>query len=340
MTLAAQVKFGLEELTGIDSGLKRKGIIKDSLLEKLIEAQKKCDDSYLRLGYNEQDITELVEYAGMQEYDDKESEKCGEYIGRLITNLTKENEKLGKRTIIEIPENHLDCLGLYCRKFDIVKIGVNYGNDVFRGAKKGNLLYVERCERDNFAYFAGCDGGNIRIIAAKEVNGKGFADFAGSRGNVDVIAAKEVNGVWFAWSAGEKGGNAGMIVAKEVNGGRFAEFGGFKGNVGIIAAKEVNGNEFANNTGDEGYVRIIAAEMVNGNDFAAGAKSVEHIYKCGEKAAEVYVNAMKKARDELAKYNIDWGLKFKKIKIIKKIKETAFFKKEGKLPRKIILPQR
>jgi hypothetical protein len=235
MISASQANFELEELAGIDSGVKKKGLYNEqSMIEKLMDAYDRVQELYshkipgfgvnihpekilevekeltklLTVEYSANDISDFVEYVNMKDWDEDGSIRIGAYVGSLISLLTEKNKKLGKRTIIEIPENHLDYLGNHCRKFDVVKIGVNYGEGVFRTACSGKLLYVERNEGDNFASWARF----VDIIAAGITNGGYFACNAGAdRGFIDIIAAKEVNGENFAQGAGTENGHVNAI---------------------------------------------------------------------------------------------------------------------------------
>ncbi len=248
MIAASQVKFGLEELAGIAPGVKGKGQYNENcMIEKLMDSCDKKDDSYLKLEYKEQDIVDLVEFAGMQEYGTDESEKYGKYISKLITNLTDKNEKLGKRTIIDIPENKLNWLGSHCEKFDVVKIGVNYGDYVFQDAKQGNLLYVEDCKGGWFADSIGWDKGKIGAIVGVNVEGGWFAEFAGSKGGkIGAIVGVNVEGDWFAESAGNERGNVGNIIGKNVSGRLFTEWASsYGGHIGAIVGVNVSGDKFA-----------------------------------------------------------------------------------------------
>ena len=167
MISASQVKFGLEELAGIAPGVKGKGQYNENcMIEKLMDAYEHIKDdynnksfggvyidrekvsetetklnSYLtdnKIDYLEQDISDLVDYLSIQELDGCESQRAGTYVGSLISIITEKNEKLGKRTIIDIPENRLAYLGYYCKKFDVVKIGDSYGSYAFALSEKGN----------------------------------------------------------------------------------------------------------------------------------------------------------------------------------------------------------
>ncbi len=218
MISASQVNFGLEELAGIAPGVKGKGQYNEKcMIEKLMNAYYDDDESYKDIEYNEQDIADLVEYTGLRGFNWNESKEPGRYTGQLITNLTKKNKKLGKKTIIEIPENRLDFLGYKCEKFDVVKIGVNYGNDVFEKAKQGKLLYVERCEGGGFAGLAGEDEGDIGAIVGVNVIGEGFAGMAGGGGgHVGAIVGKNVSKKDFAEDVGCVSGNVGIVVGVNV----------------------------------------------------------------------------------------------------------------------------
>ncbi|MDD5182485.1 MAG: hypothetical protein PHC66_04970 [Candidatus Nanoarchaeia archaeon] len=248
MTLAAQVNFGLEELAGIDCGVKRKELYNEqSMIEKLMNAYYKKDESHLKLNYNEQNIADLVEYAGMQEYDGDDSKRCGIYVGELITNLTEKNEKHGKQTIIDIPENRLDWLGSECKKFDVVRIGVNYGDHVFEYANKGNLLYVEDCEGSWFAEGFGNDGGKVGAIVGIKVGGSWFAEFAGNLGGkIGAIVGVNVKGGWFAANAGNDGGKVGNVIGNNVSGNLFTQYASsYGGNIGNVVGVNVSGDGFA-----------------------------------------------------------------------------------------------
>jgi len=140
------------------------------------------------IDYCEKDISNLVATAQTWDLDENESKAFGAYVGSLITILTERNEAKGKRTIIKIDENRLDYLGYFCRKFDIVKFGVNNGNHVFVCARDGNELYVERSEGDDFAPYAGAYGGHVGEIRTDTVNGHGFAWLAGLHGYVGEIS--------------------------------------------------------------------------------------------------------------------------------------------------------
>ncbi|MDD5238894.1 MAG: hypothetical protein PHH61_00335 [Candidatus Nanoarchaeia archaeon] len=238
MTLStAQANFGLEELANIDGGIKNKGKHNEnSMTEKLMGAYEgivydknlgylthtlnsEIDNSLYsyftknKIEYSEQDISDLVEYANVNDFDKKDVFGFGAYVGSLISMLTEKNEKLGKHTIIEIPENHLDYLGNKCEKFDVVKIGVNYGSGAFAGARKGNLLYVEDCKGNLFAYGAGTRGGNIKMIIGTNVSGDDFAYCAGREsGNIGAIVGVNVSGLSFADYAGNDDGKIGKIL--------------------------------------------------------------------------------------------------------------------------------
>jgi hypothetical protein len=274
-------------LKGISPGVEKPKVEKGTL-EKLLEVYEKvkeeCRDVVAvedklklllsEINYCEKDISNLVATAQTWDLDENESKAFGAYVGSLISILTERNEAKGKRTIIEISENHLDYLGYYCRKFDVVKFGVNNGDHVFYLAKDGNELYVERCEGDDFASDAG-RGGHVGEIKANIVDGKKFAESAGSDGgHVVEIRANTVNGEGFAFGAGF-GGYVGEISADTVNGDEFANLAGWeKGCVGEISAGSVNGNGFARHAGLKGgYVGEIRADNVNGEGFAAGAGS-------------------------------------------------------------------
>jgi hypothetical protein len=119
-----------------------------------------------------------------------------------------------------------------------------------------------------------------------------------------------VNGDWFAEYATTSGGKLKAIAAKIVNGTDFAFAidGGKESRVGIIVAEEVNGDLFAYGSGDMfDSVETIAAKVVNGKEFSHLIKIAGHFYKNGENGTKVYDNAMKKVKEELAKYGIDWG---------------------------------
>ena len=277
---AETVRFGLEELAGIAPGVKGKGQYNGKcMIENLLESCDKDDNSYKNIEYNEQDIADLVEYMGMQDYSLDESIKHGEYTGKLIANLTIKNETLGKRTVIEIPENRLYYLGYDCKKFDVVKIGVNYGFRCFCKAGTGNLLYVKDCKGDGFAWSAGSHG-FIDIIAAEEVNGTEFAGQAGEKCHVGIIAAKKVNANYFAQYAGSEEGHVGMIVVKEIeHGGQWFAF---------------------------------DAHPVDGIHVGTDIRLRK------EKTTGDYNEMVKHVRTKLSEYGIDFGLNLKKIKLIKK----------------------
>jgi hypothetical protein len=218
MVLASQANFGLEELAGIDTGAKNKGSFdKKAKLDELMEVYEKIKGQYKdfmgfmfedvvsvhdqtaksleKTSYSERDICELVEYGNILEFqNDAEEAGFGMYVGSLITVLTERNEKQGKRTVIDIPENHLKWLGNHCFKFDIIKIGKNYGDWAFYKAREGDLLYIDKCEGESFAYgaaFAYFDGtkGHINFIVANELNGR--IETCGYASNVgDIIINK------------------------------------------------------------------------------------------------------------------------------------------------------
>jgi hypothetical protein len=236
----AQLYF-LEELKGIEAGME-KAEVGSKTLEMLVGAYNKFEfgdisfgidehrlTAYIsekRIDYTEKDIADLVHWAGVQELRWDESLKIGKYIGSLISILTEKNEKEGKRTVIDIKENRLYFLGERCRKFDVVKIGVNYGGAIFRYAE-GERLYVEKCEGGLFANDA-----KVGKIVAGEVNGVAFA----VNSNVGTIVAREVNGKGFAYSV-----KADKIVTEKVDGENFAG----NAEVGIIVAGNINGDVFA-----------------------------------------------------------------------------------------------
>ena len=151
------------------------------------------------IDYCEKDISNLVATAQTWDLDENESLAFGAYVGSLIAILTERNEAKGKRTIIKIDENRLDYLGYDCRKFDVVKFGVNNGDWVFSFAKNGNELYVEKCEGGNFAAF-GYD--HVGKIKANTVNGGAFAIGTGcDYRRVGEISVDTVNGKFFAFDA-------------------------------------------------------------------------------------------------------------------------------------------
>jgi len=289
-------------LKGISPGVEKPKVEK-STLEKLLEVYEKVKGEYeinfngiigveddrevvyavedklksllSKIDYCEKDISNLVATAQMWDLDENESLAFGAYVGSLITILTERNEAKGKRTIIEIDENRLNYLGHCCRKFDVVRFGVNKGRSVFRFAKDGNELYVKECEGDRFASHAGSWGGHVDKISADVVKGERFAVGAGLDGGgyVGEISAGSVNGNWFAADAGRFGGHVGEISAGTVNGEKFAvEAGSFGGRVGKISAGTVNGKDFADGAGSKGgYVDEISANIVNGKGFASNA---------------------------------------------------------------------
>ncbi|MDD5182486.1 MAG: hypothetical protein PHC66_04975 [Candidatus Nanoarchaeia archaeon] len=292
MTLAAQVKF-VEELGGIAPEIQQKGTHREGMTEKLIRgyeiAKKVYDADYLavrlvtgfhatkieaelnsyvinnKIEYSEQDVSDLVEYLNMNDFDD-ETEKMGVYVGSLISILTEKNEKLGKRTIIKIPENRLDYLGEYCRKFDVIKVGVNYGTEVFRVARKGNLLYVEDCKGNSFAQDAGCINGDVKTIVGVNVSGDWFAKNASQfNGKVGVVAGMNVSGSGFARIVGEDGERVEAIIGVNVTGNNFAFGAEFKdGPVGKIL--------YNSREADIGYNRVI--EGLN-REYNLGLKKVK-----------------------------------------------------------------
>ena len=324
----------LDDLKGVSKGKKNQIEIKpDSTLEKLLDAretyeidtfplptrsiqediskQTKKLSQYLEkeeIDYSETDIVDLVNYANIQDYTHDESQRTGVYIGALITLLTKENEVQDKRTIIEIPENYLNYLGYGCEKFDVIKLGVDFGNYVFNYMNEGKLLYVDRCEGYWFANCAGSHEGKVDHIIANTVNGDGFAQWAGgSKGKVDHIIANTVNGTCFAFVAGSVKGKINHILANTVNGHGFAGGAGSnEGKVNYIIANEVNGEGFARLAGmDNGKVDYILANTVNGDDFTKNAEG--KILKNSQQATELYGQKIAEVKKVLAEHGIDWG---------------------------------
>ena len=307
-TSATESKF-FKDLKGVSKGKKKREVKTTGTLEKLLDARETYEidtafsfsvdirtkvaketkklNQYLEkeeIDYSEKDIADLVNYANLQDYIEDESQRTGVYIGSLITILTKENEAQDKRTIIEIPENHLDYLGRGCEKFDAIKIGINYANHVFEDAKEGNLLYVDRCEGVRFAWGAGSDEGKIDHITANTANGNCFAELAGCcNGRVDYIIANTANGDYFADDAGSSDGKVNYIIANEVNGYRFA---GSAGN-------------------HEGKVDYIIANTANGDYFAEDAEG--KILKNSPEATELYGQKIAEVKKVLAEHGIDWG---------------------------------
>jgi hypothetical protein len=211
----------IPSLKGISPGVEKPKVEKGTL-EKLLEVYEKVKEVAVEdklklllseINYCEKDISNLVAAAQMWDLDKGESMAFGVYVGSLITILTERNEAKGKRTIIEIGENRLDCLGYGCRKFDIVRFGVNNGDFVFLFAKNGNELYVEDCKGKYFAHSAARGGGHIVEIRAGSVNGDWFAADAGSEnGHVGKISADTVNGREFAADA-----VAGKIYVRKIS---------------------------------------------------------------------------------------------------------------------------
>jgi len=280
-------------LKGISPGVEKPKVEK-STLEKLLEVygmvKEECRDVVAvedklklllsKIDYCEKDISNLVAATQTWDLDENGSMAFGAYVGSLITILTERNGAKGKRTIIEIDENRLSYLGFCCRKFDIVRFGVNNGDCVFLFAKNGNELYVEDCKGEYFAYGVGSRGGDVGKISANTVDGKSFAYLAGSeKGRVGEIRAGTVNGKDFADGAGSKGGYVGEIRADNVNGEGFATcVGSENGRVGKISAGTVNGNWFAKYAASRigsngGCVDEIRADIVNGEGFAELAGS-------------------------------------------------------------------
>jgi hypothetical protein len=278
--MAASKLYFLEELKGIEAGREKVDVGGDNkTLEGLLDAYTKFEyelsnetklNAYLeRINYTEKDITDLVHWLGVQEEIDRgESQKIGFYIGFLISILTEKNEKKGKRTIINIEENRLDRLGWNCKKFDVIKIGVNYGNSVFCDAK-GNLLYVERCEGDNFAHDA-----KVKKIVAREVNGDYFA---GRRNFAYQVKVRE-------------------IIDGKVKGWKFVDSEDFAVKVSEIIAREVNGDYFAIYAKVE---KLVVGEL-NGEKFAYDAK-VDQMVINSKEAKQEYEKAMKEIADLEAK---------------------------------------
>jgi hypothetical protein len=269
-------KSTLEKLLEVYEEVKRKYKFSDFLFDDednikvIYTVEDKLKSLLSEINYSEKDISNLVATAQMRD-EDEFLAAFGAYVGSLITFLTERNEAKGKRTIIEIDENRLDYLGCFCRKFDTVKFGVNNGNHVFMLAKNGNELYVERCEGNEFASYAGWGVGYVGEISAGTVKGASFASFAGSDGGyVGEIKANIIKGSYFAESAGSKGGHVVEISADTVIGKGFAYLAGwFGGHVGEISADTVNEDEFASGAGSGGgRVGKISAGTVNGKDFA------------------------------------------------------------------------
>ena len=299
----------LDNLKGVSKGKEKCKVKTTGTLEKLLDAHqtygfdtwllytenrrkdiaketKKLNQYFEKkeIVYSEQDIVDLVYYANVQDYTKDESRKMGAYVGSLITCLTKKNENLDKKTVIEIPENHLDYLGLGCEKFDVIKIEVNHGNGVFKSAREGNLLYVDLCEGESFAQWAGNHEGKVDHIIANTVNGNRFAWYAGrTEGKVDHIIANTVKGDKFALKAGSRKGKVDCIIANEVNGDNFAEEAGV----------------------EEGKVDYIIANQVNGKEFAKWAKG--KVLKNSQQATEIYNQKMAEVKEVLEEYSIDWS---------------------------------
>ena len=198
--MSIEVKLGLEQLAGIDIGSNRKKINNQEsnfdILIKTFDEFKglykimldqayrgfKHSDMVKRLAdyindkniiYSEQDLIDFIEYhqtkdlrgEGIEEY-------FGVHIGDLITLLTEKNEAQGKRTIITIEENHLNRLGYFCNKFDVVRIKVNYGDDVFGFVTEGNLLCVDNNFGNDFTQYAAISGKRVKAIVGHKVKDK------------------------------------------------------------------------------------------------------------------------------------------------------------------------
>jgi molybdopterin-binding protein len=276
MTTPASELYFLEELKGIEPGKEKVEVGKDGkTIEKLFDTYKKFESeifeaesidedrliAYLTekgIDYSESDIADLVYWAGMHELDESRSMELGIYIGSLISILTEKNEKEGKRTIIDIRENKLDQLGWECRKFDVVRIGVNHGHGVFRYSK-GKLLYVERCEGDMFA-------GSTKV---------------------DKIVAGEVYGGWFANYT-----QVNEIVAGKVQGQEFAS----NAKVKEIVAGKVMGNGFLSFASGTTVEKIVVSETADKCHFSESTK-VKEIVGDPDEAKQEYEKAMKEIVD-------------------------------------------
>jgi hypothetical protein len=93
----------------------------------------------------------------------------------------------------------MNYLGESCNKFDVIKIGTNYGTGVFNYAKKGTLLYVKDCKGDFFANSSGGLNGDIKSIIGLNISGNEFACNAGCfNGEVETIIGINVSGKSFA----------------------------------------------------------------------------------------------------------------------------------------------
>lgn len=300
-------------------------------LDDLIKAYKdykKDVKSYQSLNYNETDIVALVEHAGEQEPGTYEHSNIGAYIGELISELTEKNERLGQRTIIEIPVNKLQYLGKECKKFDVVKIGKNEASSVFSFAKNGNLLYVEQNEEYGFASYSnsinaivvGQENGSsfalyancANIIAAKDVKGSSFANSSGTGNRVGAIIAGNVTGDDFGKCAGRKYGHVNLIAAKEINCPSFATLAGSNdGHVEKILAGRILGEtRFSHNAGHyEGRVDIIGGKDILSSNFATGLHSrIQSTVKLlkGYDAELEYISSIHPIVQELGNYGLDF----------------------------------
>jgi hypothetical protein len=300
MISASQANFGLEELAGIDTGAKGKGLYNEpSKFEILLNSYETFNSSYEDIGLfcewkdrkpridrvnekldehlknnkvdiSKEDISELIEYVHLDEIY-KDQEYWGPYIGSLISILTKKNENAGKRTVIEINENRIDHLGEYCTNFDVIKIKTNYGKMVFADSENGNLLYVQK---ENGGFFANGAGGHgkINAIVAEEVNEKYFADFAGNYGKIGIIAVKKMNGEE-SFQEAVHDGELEALMIEHVKGDICGLNLGHNGNTGLIFANVVDGKAFAANAGASGRIGAVIINKANGLNCARSVSS-------------------------------------------------------------------
>jgi len=201
------------------------------------------------IGYNARDISALVQYFNPQDLDIERAKRIGAYTGSLISVLTERNKKCGKRTVIFIPENHINYLGYLCGKFDIVVIVYNRAKGVFTLAKEGDLLAFLKVEdSESCAAHSAGTGGNVGAIYFGEVRGESDGCAAGAgefNGRVGVIHfGKVIKSEYCAANAGT-GGNVGAIYFGEVreSEGCAAGAGGFNGRVGVIHFGEASGSK-------------------------------------------------------------------------------------------------